>query len=67
MTTPRLLAIAAIFILSTVAWLTLGASLLARTGEFDGRLREEVTRLWGGEHVQRAPGVCVERPRQVTE
>ncbi len=67
MTIPRLLAIAAIFILSALAWLTLGTSIMARTGEFDSRLGQEVAQLWGGEHRQVAPMAWVERPRQVTE
>ena len=55
MTTRRVLAIAAIYILATVAWGTLGASILARTGEFDSRLGTEVAQLWGGQHTQIAP------------
>ncbi|MBK5296811.1 MAG: inner membrane CreD family protein [Vicinamibacteria bacterium] len=67
MSIPRLLAISAIFILATLAWFTLGASIVARTGEFDGRLGQEVAQLWGGEHRQVAPRAWVERPREVTE
>ena len=67
MSVSRLLAIATIFVLATVAWIALGTSIVARTGEFDSRLRQEVTRLWGGEHVQVAPAVWVERSREVTE
>ena len=67
MSTLRLIAIAAIFVAATVAWLTLGASIVARTGEFDSRLSRQVAQLWGGEHVQRAPMAWVDRPRQVTE
>jgi len=67
MTTRRVLAIAAIYILATVAWATLGTSILARTGEFDSRLGDEVAQLWGGRHRQVAPIVSVERPREVTE
>ncbi len=67
MSTRRLLAIATIFVLAPAAWFTLGASILARTGEFDSRLGREVAQLWGGEHVQRAPRVWVERPRQAAE
>jgi inner membrane protein involved in colicin E2 resistance len=67
MTTRRLLAIAAIFILSSVAWATLGASIVARSGEFDARLSQQVAQLWGGEHRQAAPAVCVERSHEVTE
>ncbi len=53
--------------LASIAWLALGTSLVARTGEFDSRLGQEVAQLWGGEHRQVAPRVWVERPRQVTE
>jgi hypothetical protein len=67
MSTPRLLAIALIFVIATIAWFSLGASIVARTGEFDERLGQEVAQLWGGTHDQRAPEVWVERPRQVSE
>lgn len=67
MSIKRLFAISAIFILATLAWLTLGTSILARTGEFDTRLGREVAQLWGGEHRQVAPRAWVERPREVTE
>lgn len=67
MTTRRVLAIAAIYILATVGWATLGTSILARTGEFDSRLGEQVAQLWGGRHRQVAPAVWVERIREVTE
>ena len=67
MSISRLLAIAVIFVVATVAWFTLGASILARTGEFDGRLSQEVAQLWGGRHQQQAPDVWVNRPRLVTE
>jgi hypothetical protein len=67
MSTSRLLAIAVIYGLATVAWISLGTSILARTGEFDSKLEREVTQLWGGRHRQVAPTVWVQRPRQVTE
>jgi hypothetical protein len=67
MTTRRVLAIAAIYILATVAWATLGTSILARTGEFDSRLGDQVAQLWGGRHRQVAPAAWVERTREVTE
>ena len=67
MSARRLLAVAVIFVFASLAWLALGASIFARTGEFDSRLGHEVAQLWGGEHVQRAPRVWVERPRLVTE
>ena len=67
MSITRLFAISAIFVLASLAWLALGTSLVARTGEFDDRLGQEVAQLWGGEHRQVAPRAWVERPRQVTE
>jgi hypothetical protein len=67
MTTPRLLAIAFIVIVAAIAWFALGASVTARSGEFDGRLSAEVAQLWGGPHRQQAPVVFVERVRQVRE
>ena len=54
-TVRRLFAIGFIFVGAAVAWFTLGSSLVLRTGQLDGPLREEVALLWGGPHVQRAP------------
>lgn len=67
MTTRRLIAIALIYVIATGAWLLLGGTLIARTGEFDERLAREVALLWGGRHEQVAPEAWVERPRLVTE
>ena len=67
MTAARLLAIGLIYLCTAVAWSTLGASVVSRTGEFDGRLSKEVAQLWGGRHNQVAPLTTVTRPRQVTE
>jgi hypothetical protein len=67
MTPARLAAIGLIFICCTVAWFTLGASVVTRSGESDATLRQEVARLWGGRHEQAAPTACVERPREVSE
>ena len=33
-----------------------GTSIVVRTGEFDSKLAEEVSKLWGGRHRQVAPG-----------
>jgi hypothetical protein len=66
-TIRRLTAIVVIYFCATFAWFTLGTSVVARSGEFDSRLEREVALLWGGRHVQAAPTVQVERPRQVTE
>jgi hypothetical protein len=67
LTIPRLLGIGFIFLCTAAAWSTLGATVVARTGESNQRLAREVAQLWGGRHDQVAPDVAVERPRQVTE
>ena len=63
----RPLLIGAIFVLATVAWFALGASVVARSGEFDGRLSNEVALLWGGRQVQSVPEVFWVREGTVTE
>jgi hypothetical protein len=67
MTVARLIAIAFIYGGTTLAWFTLGGTIVSRTGESDGHLRHEVEQLWGGTHVQVAPEALVERPRVVTK
>jgi inner membrane protein involved in colicin E2 resistance len=66
-TVRRLFAIGLIFVLAAAAWFALGSSLVFRTGQFDGALREDVTRLWGGPHLQRAPEAWVARPSETIE
>ncbi|HET8645629.1 MAG TPA: hypothetical protein VFO85_09090, partial [Vicinamibacteria bacterium] len=65
MTTPRLLAIGFIFLCCSVAWFTLGGTVVSRSGESDAALAREVAQLWGGRHAQASPTACLERPRQV--
>lgn len=67
MSVRRLVAIAFIFFGCSVAWFTLGSSVVVRTGEFDHRLNQEVSLLWGGVHTQVAPEGLIGRPRQVSE
>jgi len=67
MTPARLAAIGIIFVCSSIAWFTLGASVVTRSGESDSRLAVEVAQLWGGRHVQAAPRACVERQRETQE
>jgi len=57
-----LAAIALIFLGTSVSWTVLGSSLVARSGEFDGRLGREVQLLWGGPHRQIAPDAWILRP-----
>jgi inner membrane protein involved in colicin E2 resistance len=67
MTTPRLIAIGSICLVSAIAWFILGASVTGRSGAFDSQLTSEVSRLWGGVQRQAAPSVAVNRPVEVTE
>lgn len=67
MTVRRLAAIALIFVGATVAWTLLGSSLVARTGQFNGRLEREVELLWGGPHRQLAPHAWILCPGIDTE
>lgn len=67
MTVRRLFAIGFIFVLSAAAWFALGSSLVIRTGQFDGPIREEVSLLWGGPHLQRAPDAWLGRPSETVE
>ena len=62
MTFRRLAAIALIFLGTSLAWTVLGSSLVARSGEFDGRLEREVQLLWGRPHRQIAPNAWILRP-----
>jgi len=61
------MAIGLIYVCTAVAWSTLGASVVSRTGQSDAQLSKEVAQLWGGRHSQVAPQVHVLRPRLVTE
>ncbi len=67
MSARRLVAIAVIYLLAAGAWATLGTSIMVRTGEYDSKLADEVSKLWGGKHRQVAPRAWVERPREVVE
>jgi hypothetical protein len=60
-TVRRLFAIAGIFLGTSAAWAILGASLVARAGEFDSRLEREVHALWGAPQRQVAADATLER------
>ncbi len=51
----RIVAIAFIYILVSVAWFALGGSLAHRTHSFTDRLRGEVADLWGTPQTQKQP------------
>ena len=67
MTVRRLAAIVLIFVGASLAWTVLGSSLMARTGQFNHRLEQEVQQLWGGPHRQVAPDAWIQRPGVRTE
>jgi hypothetical protein len=66
-TVRRLVAIAVIFLGASLAWATLGSSLVVRAGGFDQRLEQEVEALWGRPHRQTAPVAQMLRPENQTE
>jgi hypothetical protein len=66
-TVRKLFAIAGIFLGTSAAWAILGASLVARTGEFDSRLEQEVHALWGAPQRQLAATATLLRPAVETE
>jgi hypothetical protein len=66
-TPARLVAVGFIYLCAAIAWSTLGASVVQRTGQSDAQLAKQVAQLWGGRHCQAAPDVWFERERQVTE
>jgi hypothetical protein len=66
-TVRRLFAIAGIFLGTSAAWAILGTSLVARTGEFDSRLEQEVHALWGAPQRQLAASAWLDRPGVDTE
>ncbi len=67
MTVRRLFAIAGIFLGTSAAWAILGTSLVARSGEFDSRLEQEVHALWGAPQRQLAATAALDRPSVETE
>jgi hypothetical protein len=60
----HLIAIFAIYIAATLAWLVLGGTLFSRSAMQDGRLRGKVASLWGGEQTQGAPSACLKTPAE---
>jgi hypothetical protein len=60
-TVRKLFAIAGIFLGTSAAWAILGTSLVARTGEFDSRLEQEVHALWGAPQRQLAATATLHR------
>ena len=59
--TRRILAIAFIFVCTSIAWVVLGATIFNRTQSSDQRLRGRVGSTWGTSQAQRAPTAYTER------
>ena len=57
----RIVAIAFIFICTTVAWIILGGTIFQRTQSSDQTLRGRVGSTWGTSQMQRAPVAFIER------
>ncbi len=51
----RLLAVAFIFVCTSIAWGVLGGTIIRRTNSSDDRLRNRVQSVWGTAQTQRAP------------
>src|SRR5438445_791599 len=51
----RLLAVAFIFVATSIAWAILGGTILARTNTSDERLRSRIQSVWGVPQIQQAP------------
>src|SRR5260370_16746865 len=51
----RLLAVAFIFVATSIAWAILGDTILARTSSSDERLRNRIQSVWGVPQIQQAP------------
>ncbi|OQA02520.1 MAG: inner membrane protein [Planctomycetes bacterium ADurb.Bin401] len=60
--TKRIAAITFIFICTSIGWAILSITVLARTETQDSRLRESVSKLWGSNHFQTAPGLSANHP-----
>ena len=59
--TKRIIAIAFIYVCTTVAWMILGATLFERSQSSDQRLRGRVSSTWGTPQHQQAPSAFVEK------
>ncbi len=56
----RVVAIGAVFLVTTVGWVFLGGTVAFRTDNMDSKLKRQVGALWGIAHRQQAPGVACE-------
>jgi len=61
----RIAAITLIFVLTSIAWVILGATIDYRTHDSDTRLTPGVGSTWGMPHEQRPPSASYEKPQLV--
>ena len=54
----RLVAIIFIFASASVAWIILGGTLVARTGDSETKQRAKLAAQWGSDQTQQAPQAC---------
>jgi len=57
----KILALALIFIIASIAWMTLGATLAQRTAKKQNEMSSAVGELWGQPHFQYAPVIRLSR------
>src|SRR5688572_10762378 len=55
----RIVAIGFFFLVATIAWVSLGSTIVYRTADQDSSLREEVGQLWGTPLVQKTPSALL--------
>lgn len=51
----RVVAISFFYLIATIAWISLGSTIVYRTADQDSSLKEEVGQLWGTPLIQEAP------------
>jgi len=61
----RLIAIALIYIVASVAWLVLGATVFVRSDNQSSSLKREVSQIWGSVQTQKAPSASYTQLRKV--
>jgi inner membrane protein involved in colicin E2 resistance len=55
----KIVAITFFYLIATIAWVSLGSTLVYRTADQDSSLREEVGQLWGTPLAQKAPSALL--------
>lgn len=61
----RLIAIALIYVVTSIAWLVLGATVFVRSDTQSSSLKREVSQIWGSVQSQKAPGASYAQTRKV--